>query len=317
MGRAQAVTDVRRPAAEIDVPIEEVLIYGVVLNDVVGDVVHDRQIGLRREHHAVIRQFEAAVLIRRQHRHVDLLVAQTAIGNARPQDRVHFRHVGAPQHEGVGLLDIVIAAHRLVHAEGAHKAHHRRSHAMAGVRIQVIGAQPGFEQFGGGIAFPHRPLAGAEHTHRVGPLLLQSLFEFFGHDVESLFPTDGGELAFFMVLAGSHPQQRLGQAIFAVHDFRQEIAFDAAQPTVDRRIRIPLRGDDTAILGTDQHTAAGAAEATGRLVPFDGIRAARHRLRYRWNSQPGRRRSGHRGVSLHEVSTTEFHGVTSPCKSCW
>jgi hypothetical protein len=28
----------------------------------------------------------------------------------------------APQHEGVGLLDVVVAAHRLVDAEGAHEA---------------------------------------------------------------------------------------------------------------------------------------------------------------------------------------------------
>ncbi|MOA12275.1 hypothetical protein D3C78_1322560 [compost metagenome] len=115
-----------------------------------------------------------------------------------------------------------------------------------------------------------------------------------------------------MVLAVFHAQQWLSQTIFAVHDLWQEIAFDAAQPTVDRRVRIALRGNNTAILSADQHPAAGAAETAWRFVPFDSVSTARYRLCHRGNSQPGGGRSGYRGISFHEVSTTEFHGVTSP-----
>jgi hypothetical protein len=90
-------------------------------------------------------------------------LAQAAVGDARPQDRVHLGHVRAPQHEGVGVLDVVVAAHRLVDAEGAHEAGNRRGHAVAGVGVEVVGAEAGLHQLGGGVAFPDRPLAGAEH----------------------------------------------------------------------------------------------------------------------------------------------------------
>ncbi len=42
---------------------EEVLIYRIVLNDIVGDVVQDHQVRLRRKDDAVIRQLEATMLV--------------------------------------------------------------------------------------------------------------------------------------------------------------------------------------------------------------------------------------------------------------
>ncbi|MNE85782.1 hypothetical protein D3C80_1828190 [compost metagenome] len=71
---------------------------------------------------------------------------------------MHLGHVRAPEHEGVGGFDVVVAAHRLVHAEGAHEAHHRRGHAVAGVGVDVVAAKAGLHQFVGGVTFPHRPL---------------------------------------------------------------------------------------------------------------------------------------------------------------
>lgn len=53
---------------------EEVLIYRIVLNDIVGDVVQDHQVRLRRKDDAVIRQLEATMLVGRKHRHGDVLV---------------------------------------------------------------------------------------------------------------------------------------------------------------------------------------------------------------------------------------------------
>jgi hypothetical protein len=150
-----------------------------VLDDVVADVVEDRQVGLRLEDQLVVGQFAGAVREGGQHMDLDVLGGQAAVGDARPQDGVHLGHVGAPQHEGVGMLDVVIAAHRLVDAEGAHEAGHGRGHAVARVGVEVVGAEAGLHQLGGGIAFPDRPLAGAEHADAAsGPLAFSVALHF-------------------------------------------------------------------------------------------------------------------------------------------
>jgi hypothetical protein len=101
---------------------DEVLVDAARLEDVVGDGVEDVEIGLRREHHADIGEVEGAVLEGREHGNAHMRGGQAAVGHPRPQDRVHLRHVGAPQHERVGGFDVVIAAGGLVDAEGAHHA---------------------------------------------------------------------------------------------------------------------------------------------------------------------------------------------------
>ena len=143
------------------------------LDDVVGDVVEDRKIGARLEDDRDVGEVHAAMREGRQHRDLDMRVAEPAIGQARPQDRMHLGHVRAPEHEGVGVLEIVVAPHRLVHAEGAHEGVGRRRHAVAGIGIEIVGAEAGPHQLGRGIAFENRPLAGAEHAERRRPLFLQ------------------------------------------------------------------------------------------------------------------------------------------------
>ena len=125
MGWTQTVTDVRHTFTQINVLAKEILVDRIVLNDVVSDVVEDHQIGLRREDHAVIRQLKAAVLESGEHRDINIGIGQTTVGDARPQDRVHLRHIRAPQDESICMLDIVIAAHRFIHTKGTHKADYR------------------------------------------------------------------------------------------------------------------------------------------------------------------------------------------------
>ena len=55
---------------------------------------------------------------------------------------------------GVGRLEIVVAAHRLVDAEGAHEAGGSRGHAMARIGIEVVAAEAALEELGSGVAFP-------------------------------------------------------------------------------------------------------------------------------------------------------------------
>ena len=122
------------------------------------------------------------------HLHVGL--GQTPVGDARPQDRMHLGHVRTPQHEGVGLLDVIVTAHRLVDAEGAHEAGHRRGHAVASIGVEIIGAETGLEQLRRSVAFPDRPLAGTEHGHPGRTVGFQGRLPFLGHDVEGLVPAD-------------------------------------------------------------------------------------------------------------------------------
>ena len=154
----QTVADIVGAAGELGVLADEVLVHRAACDDVVGDVVEDQQIGLRFEHQRDIGQVEAAVLEGGQHGDLGVRMAEATISDPAPEDGVHFGHVRAPQHEGVGDLDVVVAAHRLVHAEGTHEAHHRRSHAVARVGVDVVGAETGLHQLVGGVAFPHRPL---------------------------------------------------------------------------------------------------------------------------------------------------------------
>ena len=157
--RTQSVPNVDRSLDEGGVVLDEILVDPPGHDDVVGDVVKDRQIRAWLEYDRNVGKVGTAVGEGREHRHLHMRVAQSSVREPRPQDRMHLRHVRAPQHEGVRRLEIVIAAHRLVHAEGAHECERGGRHAVAGIRIEVVGAKAGPHQFGGGIAFRHCPLS--------------------------------------------------------------------------------------------------------------------------------------------------------------
>ena len=205
----------------------------------------------------------------REHLHLAAGLGEPRVGEPRPQDRVHLGHVRAPEHEGIGVLEVVVTAHRLVDAEGADEAGDGRGHAVAGVRVDIVRPHPRLHELGGGIAFPHRPLAGAEDRNGGRAFLFQGRLPLLGHHVEGLVPAHRLEVALLVVDPVGLAQERRGQPVGAIHDLRQEIALDAVEPAVDRRFRVALGGDDAAVLGADQHRAAGAAEPAGGLVPAD------------------------------------------------
>ena len=264
MIRAQAIADIGRGAVEAHMGIDEVPVHLIVGDQIVGDVVEDRQVGLGLKDNAMIGQLEAAMFKGGQYMDLAARPGQTGVGQARPEDGVVLGHVRPPQDEGVGVLEIVVAAHRLVGAEGAHETDHGGGHAMARIRVDVVGAEARLVKFGGGITLVNGPLAGAKHAHPRGDLLrrlalvlLQALldrgFPFDGHEVEGLVPGDGLEITLLVILAMLLAQQRLGQPVLAIHDFGQEVALDAVQTPIDRRVRITLGGDHAAVLGPDQH----------------------------------------------------------------
>ena len=237
---------------------------------------------------------------RGKHRDLDVRMAQSSVGEPRPEDRMHLRHVRAPQHECVRRLEIVIAAHRLVHAEGAHEGDSSRGHAMAGIRIEVVGAKSGPHQLGGGVTLEDRPLPRAEHANRRRPFLLQYRLGPGRHHVEGFVPRHRRQFAVLVVDAALFAQQRRREAITAVHDLGEEITLDAIESTVDFGERVAMGGDDLAFLHANHDAAAGAAEAARRLRPFDFQRsdAACNRLRIRWDRHAGCHRGDGGGLGF-------------------
>jgi len=286
--------------------VDEVAVDALGPDDVVGDVVEDRQVALRLERQRQVGQLVRAVLEGRQHRHLGGRRAQAPVGDARPQDGVHLRHVRAPQHERVGVFDIVVTAHRLVGAEGAHETHRGRGHAVARVGVEVVGAKARLHQLERGVAFPHGPLARAEHPDRFRPLVLEHPLELLGHHVEGLVPGHGRELAVLGVLAVLHAQQRLRQAIAAVHDLGQEITLDAVQALVDLGVEVAVRGHHLVVLDGHVHAAAGAAESTGRLGPLElgGLGLGHDVLGIPRQRHPGHGGGGRGGGLLDEIPTS-------------
>ena len=121
-----------------------------------------------------------------------------------------------------------------------------RRHAVARIGVEIVGAKARAHQLGGGIAFPHRPLARAEHADGGRPLVLQYLLGARGHDVEGFVPTDRRELAVLVEDAVLLAQQRRGQTVAAVHDLRKKVALDAVEAAVHLRQRIAVGGNDFA-----------------------------------------------------------------------
>ena len=83
----------------------------------------------------------------RQHMHFTAWFGQTRISKARPQNRVHFCHVSAPEHEYVCVFQIIVTTHWLVDAETAHECANCRSHTMASIWVEAVGAETRFNQF--------------------------------------------------------------------------------------------------------------------------------------------------------------------------
>ena len=211
------------------------------------------------------------------------------------------------------MLYVVIAAHRLVYAEGTHKAGNGGGHAVARVRVYVVGAEARLVEFGSGVALPNRPLAGAEHPHRRRPLLAQHLLEVRRHLGECALPRHRLELALLVEFAALHAQQRRGQAVFAVHNLGEEVALHAVQAAVDRGVDVAVRGDNLVPLRADHHGAPRAAKPARRLVPADArLRRRRLHIGRRRSARASRRHGDRRRLHLDELPPPLIHGQHPP-----
>ena len=218
---------------------------------------------------------------------------------------MHLGHVGTPEYEGIGVFQVIVAAHRLIDAEGAHKATYRRGHAVTGIGVDVVRQESSFEQLGSGVTFPDGPLSRTEHADRGGSFLFDCGFELLGHDIEGCIPGDRGEFAFFIIFAIGHPQHRTGQSIFPIHDLGQEVALDAVQPLVDRSIGVALGGYHATLLGPNKDATAGTAKAAGCFVPTNfSVAGFCQQVGCRGgNGNPCCDGRGSNGIAFHERSS--------------
>ena len=304
MRRPEAIADVGIAPADVDVLLHEVLVDPPGLDNVLGDIVEDGEVGLWGEDDGHVGEIERTVLEGREHRHLDVGGTEPSVGQPRPEHRVHLRHVCAPKDEGIRVLEVVVTAHGLVHAEGAHESAHSRGHAVPCIGLDVVGAETGLHQLESGIAFPDRPLAGAEHADGGRPLLAQHLLEPVGHDVEGLVPGDRREAALLVILAILLAQERHRQAVVAVHDLGEKVALHAVEAAIDRRLDVAVRRDYPSPLGRDHDAAASAAEAAGRLGPGEPGPPGPHDETggLGGNVHPGNRGCRGNGIGLYELA---------------
>ena len=182
---------------------------------------------------------------------------------------MHLGHICTPEDEHIRVLQIIIAAHRLIDTETADERSDSGGHAVACVWLQTVGAEACFHQFGGSITLPHGPLTGTEHTDALGTLGFARGDPFLSHGLERFLPGHRLEFSVLVVYSVGFAQQRLGEAVFTVENLRQEVSFNTVETLVDRSIRVSLTGDNLSVLDAHQDTAAGAAVTAGRLVPAD------------------------------------------------
>jgi hypothetical protein len=266
--RAHAVADVHRAGREDAVLLHELHVHGATRNDLARQVVHQRQVGAGLDDDVDVGDVRREVGVGRDVEDARRLVAELAVGHAAPQHRVRFGRVGAAQHDGVGEFDVVVDVGRLVDAEDLHEAHHGAGHAVACVGVQIVGAEARLHQLGRGVAFGDRVLARADDGHPGRALGRVVLAELAFHLVHRHLPGHRREGAVLVEPAVLHAQERLRQPVGAVGYLAVEIALDAVQSAVDRRVGVALGGHHLAALGRDLDAAAGAAHAAHALVPL-------------------------------------------------
>ena len=212
------------------------------------------------DHREVSRLVRGAVREGLQAHEHDARVLELARRDARVQDRMHLRDVRAPGEDHVGQVEVVVAAHRLVHAEGRVEAGDGRGHAEAGIALEVVRAEPALQQLVDRVALEDRGLAREVGGHGLGAVRTDRVLDLACGEVERGVPGDRHEpLAF--------PEQRCGEPVASVEDLRQAVALDAEEPPVHGVLRVAAHRDDPSPAHADQHAAARAAEAARGLLP--------------------------------------------------
>ena len=148
--------------------------------------VGDRRPGMRRVQQGVVGGVTGA---RGAGGHVDDAdggVDPLAVQHAGEEHRIGFGQIGVPQHEDVGVVDVLVAADRAVEAEAALEAGHRAGGVEARAGLDVVRAQRTLEQLRRDVGVRDGPLGRPVDGDAVLAVLLGGLAEPARHQVERL-----------------------------------------------------------------------------------------------------------------------------------
>ena len=137
-----SISDVLSARFELQVILDELLVIGFILDKVMSNAVCYSEIAVVAEHDNLVGSGRSARAERRDIVVLHIGVADLTSHDTRVKHRMCLGHVGAPGDEDIGIVDISIAASRLVGLEHVHETHDGTRHAQTSVGIDVVGKQP-------------------------------------------------------------------------------------------------------------------------------------------------------------------------------
>ena len=194
----------------------------------------------------------------------------------------------ADEEHQVRVIDVLVAAHRLVLAVRRHVAADGRGHAQARVPLHVVRADARLEELVRRVGLLREPLAGAVEADRVRAVLRDRGPESRSDEPHRLVPARRDELA-----ALAH--ERAQAAIRRAHDLREQEALQTEEAAV-MVLAVALDREHLAVADADVKPAAGAAVPAHALHPP----LARGGEGVGGEAEPGEGRGG--GGGLEEVA---------------
>ena len=263
-----AVTEVRPAALEGDMPGEEVLADPLPRHDLLADPVGDGQRGMGRAQQGLVGGVIGAGGACRNGDDAGGRVGPLARQHAREEHGIGFGEVDVPQDEGVGVVDVLVAADGAIEAEAALEPRHDASGVQPRAGVQVVGAQRALEQLRGDVAVRDGPLGGAVQGHAVLAVEPDGLLDLVGHQVVRLRDRYCHE-------SPIAPDHRLPDAVLSVQRLDRVVALHAGESLAHGGVGVAFDRHRTPALDPGQQPAADPAQATGRPLPHRCTREQR------------------------------------------
>ena len=124
-----SISDVLSARLELQVILDELLVIGFILDKVMSNAIRNGEVAIVSKHYYLVGSGRRARAERRNIVMFHIGVAYLARHNTRVQHRMRLSHVGAPGDENVGIVNIGIAASRLVGLKNVHETNNGTCHA--------------------------------------------------------------------------------------------------------------------------------------------------------------------------------------------
>ena len=249
----------------VDALLDVFLVFPAVLDDVVEDAPHQRDVGARAEADEFVgmrRGAREARIADDQLRLVQFLGAQDVLHG----DRMRLGRIRAEQDHRLGIVHVVVGiGHRAI-APGIRDARDRGGMADARLVIAVVGA-PERVELAEEISLLVVEFGRAEPVDRIGTRCLADLHHLVADFVDRLLPLHAGPLTV-------HQLERVFEPPFVVRVLAHRGALGAMRTVIERQVPARLLADPDAVLhfGDD-----GAADRAMRADGFDAGGAGRQR----------------------------------------